>query len=308
MFFCEILSNLSLICFLLFSCFPLISSHFSLLSSVFCLLSSIRSACIGSFIPRAKQESVVGLLELAWSFASFSFIIAAYILETEGIGTILYLFGIPALIVSCLLYWLIPSSLLVFEEYDRHNMREMIVDMLCTTTFISHFPTLFFLVSLALCISANAILVITLAPWLVQDYGLSITEFGYCTLVFAVSQLCSILFSYQFKARLGRGWSFLAGILIQFSMFVLLLLFNNYGVMAKHEDEDHYSLPLLLVLLVLCVHFIGLLGSFGSFVSCFGEIHAAAFFFAKKMNKNVREKLRKIVTKSHIKNFQNFSE
>jgi len=104
----------------------------------------------------------------------------------------------------------------------------------------------------------NTTLVITLAPWLSNDYNLTITQYGYCTIIIGTAQIASILFSYSFRKKLGLGWSILAGILIQFIMFVILLFCNNHGI-AYHQhwySGNYYQFPLLLILLILCIQFI----------------------------------------------------
>merc|ERR1711897_57303 len=127
--------------------------------------------------------------------------------------------------------------------------------------FFSHFPTAIFLIVIGIITFVNSALTLLLAPWLCSNYSLSITEFGYCTVIIGTAQVVAIIFSYQFGHKLGVGWSLVAGILVQALMFVLIHLLNSegglfYALIAANQSATHYTFPLLFVLLILAIHFI----------------------------------------------------
>ena len=181
-------------------------------------------------------------------------------IHTCGINVILYALGISGVLCACVLGGIMPSSKLVFVEYDRERVFEMTRSMFEDILF-GDLASVTFLASIGLISFTNMMLTICLAPWFIADYELTLTEFGYTTVILGTAQLTSIIFSGQFRTRLGTGWSMVAGTLVQFIMFVLLLLFNDNGVIVtqfgtKKGEQGHYTFPLLIILLFLCIHYI----------------------------------------------------
>merc|ERR1719410_1889324 len=77
------------------------------------VLLSNWSLCISTFVSPSKQSSAIGRIDLSWSFASFFFILAAYIMDNYGLKYIFYILSICALIASFLLFSIMPSQKLI---------------------------------------------------------------------------------------------------------------------------------------------------------------------------------------------------
>lgn len=194
-------------------------------------------------------------MELSWAFASFFFILIAYVMEAGGFNIVLYIFCISSVICAIVLLSIMPTN--THETNDNTTLKERLKAIM---TFIySKYICFLYLLSMILITFVNTMLTLLLAVWLTTDYYLTITEFGYCTIIIGTAQLVSILFSYQYRHKLGIGWSLLAGIIVQLCMFVVLLVFHNNGILSQwmmSSSSSAYSFPLLLMLLVLCIHFI----------------------------------------------------
>merc|ERR1719225_1145187 len=129
--------------------------------------------------------------------------------------------------------------------------------------FCQHLSTAIFLIIIGIITFVNSALTLLLAPWLSTDYDLSITEFGYCTVIIGTAQVVAIIFSYQFGNKLGVGWSLVAGILVQCLMFILIYLLGSGGILWEmivsskvFGESGHYTFPLLFIFLILAIHFI----------------------------------------------------
>lgn len=238
------------------------------------LLLSNWSQCIATFVSPSKQSSAIGRIDLSWSFASFFFILCAYVMDHYGVEYIFYILGALAIVSSVLLFSIMPSEKLIHTEVHSHNFVPHLVSMLRLSLFCQHLPTSMFLVIIGIITFVNSTLTLLLAPWLSTDYDLSITEFGYCTVIIGTAQLVAILFSYQFANKLGVGWSLLAGILVQSIAFVLIFLLNNNGILYQYilygssSSDQHYTFPLLLILLILAIHFIAAEFTYINAVTC----------------------------------------
>lgn len=242
------------------------------------LILSNWSACISTFVSPSKQSSAIGKIDLSWAFASFFFILCAYIMDNYSINYIFYILSIIAILSSLILFSIMPSQKLIRTEIHSHNFMKQLLSMV-RLIFFQHFPTGIFLLIIGIITFINSSLTLLLAPWLSIDYNLSITEFGYCTVIIGTAQVVAIIFSYQFGNKLGVGWSLLAGILVQLLMFILILLLNNNGVLypyisssftseSENGDNEHYTFPLLFILLILAIHFIAAEFTYINAVTC----------------------------------------
>ena len=240
------------------------------------LILSNWSACISTFVSPSKQSSAIGKIDLSWAFASFFFILCAYIMDNYSIDYIFYILSIIAIVSSLLLFSIMPSQKLIRTEIHPHNFMKHLLSMI-RLVFFQHFPTGIFLLIIGIITFVNSSLTLLLAPWLSRDYNLSITEFGYCTVIIGTAQVVAIIFSYQFGNKLGVGWSLLAGILVQTLMFILILLLNNNGILypyiassllSNDTQSEHYTFPLLFILLILAIHFIAAEFTYINAVTC----------------------------------------
>ena len=237
------------------------------------LILSNWSACISTFVSPSKQSSAIGKIDLSWAFASFFFILCAYVMDNYNVNYIFYILSIIAILSSLILFSIMPSQKLIRTEIHSHNFLKQFISML-RLIFFQHLPTGIFLLVIGIITFVNSSLTLLLAPWLSNDYDLSITEFGYCTVIIGTAQVVAIIFSYQFGNKLGVGWSLLAGILVQFLMFILIFLLNNNGILYQYMFESsissssHYTFPLLLILLILSIHFIASEFTYINAVTC----------------------------------------
>jgi len=197
-----------------------------------------------------------------------------YILDNYGINYIFYILSILAILSSFLLFSIMPSQKLIRTEIHSHNFKDSLLSMI-RLIFFGHLPTAIFLSIIGIITFVNSSLTLLLAPWLFTDYSLSITEFGYCTVIIGTAQIVAIIFSYQFGNKLGVGWSLLSGILVQCLMFIFIYLFNKedgiiYEILSY--NSSHYTFPLLFILLLLSIHFIAAEFTYINAVSCMLQI------------------------------------
>eukprot|EP01084_Bolivina_argentea_P192825 330957_1 len=219
------------------------------------------SICIKTFIAnKSLQSSIIGKIDLSYSFILFLFILFAYMIDNNYINVIFYTLSIITIISSFMLFIIMPSQKLINYEIDRYNfISKLLLPMISFFTNNTYVPTLIFLIIIFLITFINTILTLILAPWLYNNYSLTITEFGYCTIIIGISQIFAIIFSYKFNNKLGIGWSLLSGILIQSLMFTLIYLFNSTNIFINTKlfiNQNHYTFPLLFILLILSIHFI----------------------------------------------------
>ena len=96
-----------------------------------------------------------------------------------------------------------PSQRMIRTEVHSHNFKQRLYEMLSLLFSFKHISTMIFLLSIGIVTFLNSTLTLILAPWLSNDYDLSITEFGYCTVIIGTAQVVAIIFSYQFSNKLG---------------------------------------------------------------------------------------------------------
>ena len=135
------------------------------------LLLSNWSACISTFVSPSKQSAAIGRIDLSWSFASFFFILCAYILDNYGINYIFYILSILAILSSFLLFSIMPSQKLIRTEIHSHNFKDSLLSMI-RLIFFGHLPTAIFLSIIGIITFVNSSLTLLLAPWLFTDYSL----------------------------------------------------------------------------------------------------------------------------------------
>eukprot|EP01083_Nonionella_stella_P091226 254989_1 len=273
-FCCEMMIGLSMLCSIWWDSLVGLFILRFIFGCAYMLILSSWSACISTFVSPSKQSSAIGRIDLSWSFASFFFILCAYIMDQYGADYIFYILSILAILASFVLFSIMPSQKLIRTEIDPDNFKEKLLSMF-HLILCRDISTAIFLVVIGLVAFVNTALTLLLAPWLFTDYALSITEFGYCTVIIGTAQVVAIIFSYQFGNKLGVGWSLVAGILVQCLMFVLILLLNsNDGVLYQYiavetsADADHYTFPLLFILLILAIHFIAAEFTYINAVTC----------------------------------------
>jgi len=274
-FTCQLLIGLSMLFMVWWSSFLGLLVLRFVFGVGYILLLSNWSVCISTFVSPSKQSAAIGRIDLSWAFASFFFILCAYVLDNYGLAYIFYILSVLAILCALVLFMTMPSQKLITAPIHRHNCGAQMANML-RLIFCQHLPTAVFLGVVGLVTLVNSALTLLLAPWLMADYSLTITEFGYCTVIIGTSQVVAIIFSYQFGNRLGVGWSLVAGILVQCLMFVLILLLGSGGLLWSSivsatdasSSSSHYTFPLLLILLILAIHFIAAEFTYINAVSC----------------------------------------
>jgi len=274
-FSCQLLVGLSMLFMVWWSSFLGLLVLRFVFGVGYILLLSNWSVCISTFVSPSKQSAAIGRIDLSWAFASFFFILCAYVLDNYGLAYIFYILSVLAILCALVLFMTMPSQKLITAPIHRHNCTAQLTNML-RLIMCQHLPTAAFLCVIGLVTLVNSALTLLLAPWLMTDYELTITEFGYCTVIIGTSQVVAIIFSYQFGNRLGVGWSLVAGILVQCLMFVLILLLGSGGLLwgsivsatDASSASSHYTFPLLLILLILAIHFIAAEFTYINAVSC----------------------------------------
>ena len=166
------------------------------------LILSNWSVCISTFVSPSKHSSAIGRIDLSWAFASFFFVLCAYIMDNYGLDYILYILAVLAIVASFVLFSIMPSQKMIRSEVHPQNCLSSAWSMV-RLIFCRHIPTAVFLLVIGTVTFVNSALTLLLAPWLLTDYALSVTEFGYCSIIIGTAQVVAIIFSYQFGNRLG---------------------------------------------------------------------------------------------------------